>query len=150
VIVDNQSISILIVEDHDDTRDGLTAFLSTEYTCFAAATAEEAMRLLVALPFDLVLTDIHLPGASGFEVCRLIARMGLDTVVMVMTGMTDIGYRLMALDQGAWYCIEKPLDPDKLLVWVKTALRCQEVAREKQRRERQVRPRLKTFRVYAG
>ena len=93
--MDSETISILIVEDHDDTRDWLMTFLSTEYTCFAVTNAEEAMRLIVARHFNLVLTDIHLPSASGLEVCRLISRIGLDTIVMVMTGMVNIEYRLL-------------------------------------------------------
>lgn len=131
--MDSKNISILIVEDHDDTRDWLAAFLSTEYTCFAVASAEEAMRLIAARPFNLVLTDIHLPDASGLEVCRLISRIRLDTIIMVMTGMSDISYRLMALEQGAWYCVQKPMDPEKLMIWVKAGLRCQMLARERQR-----------------
>jgi DNA-binding response OmpR family regulator len=125
----SKEISVLIVEDHYPTRDGLTAFLGDEFTCFAAANAEEAMRLLGARYFNLVLTDIHLPGASGLEVCRLVRKMSLDTVVMVMTGMNDIEYRTMAMRQGALYHIEKPINPEKLLIWVKTALRCQALAR---------------------
>src|SRR5215813_4729471 len=128
---DSKNISILVVENHDDTRERLAAYLSSEYTCFAVASAAEAMRLIAARPFNLVLTDIHLPDASGLEVCRLISRIRLDTIVMVMTGMSDISYRMKALNQGAWYCIQKPIDPDRLLVWVKAGLRCQMLARER-------------------
>jgi DNA-binding NtrC family response regulator len=130
-----KEISVLIVEDHYPTRDGLTAFLSDEFTCFAAANAEEAMRLLGARYFNLVLTDIHMPGASGLEVCRLVQKMNLETVVMVMTGMSDIEYRARAMRQGALYYIEKPINPEKLLIWVNTALRCQALARGRRRYE---------------
>ena len=128
--------SVLIIEDHDDTRDLLTAFLSTEYTCIAAANAEDAVGLIGARYFDLVITDIHLPGASGLDVCRFISKMGLDTIVIAMTGMTDLGYRMRVTRQGVWYCLEKPIDPEKLLVYVKAALRCQAVARARNRGER--------------
>ena len=129
----SKEISVLIVEDHYPTRDGLTAFLNDEYTCFAAATAEEAIRLLGARYFNLVLTDIHLPGASGLELCRLVHMMNLDSVVLVMTGMSDLEYRTRAMGQGALYYIEKPINPEKLLVWIKSALRCQALARGKRR-----------------
>ena len=129
----NKEISVLIVEDHYATRDGLTAFLGDEYTCFAAANAEEAIRLLGARYFNLVLTDIHLPGASGLELCRLVHKMHLDSVVLVMTGMTDLEYRTRAMGQGALYFIEKPINPEKLLIWIKSALRCQALARGKRR-----------------
>jgi DNA-binding NtrC family response regulator len=130
-----KEISLLIVEDHYPTRDGLTAFLSQEYSCFAAASAEEATRLLGARYFNLVLTDIRLPGASGLEVCRLVHKMRLDTVMLVMTGMTDIEYRASAMREGALFFLEKPIDPEKLLTWVKSALRCQALARGRRRYE---------------
>jgi DNA-binding response OmpR family regulator len=131
----SEEISVLIVEDHYPTRDGLTTFLGDEYACFAAANAEEAIRLLGARYFNLVLTDIQLPGASGLELCRLVHKMHLDSVVLVMTGMTDLEYRTRAMGQGALYYIEKPINPEKLLIWIKSALRCQALARGKRRYE---------------
>jgi DNA-binding response OmpR family regulator len=128
----SKEISILVIEDHDGAREGLATLLGREYTCFTAATAEEAIRLLGARYFNLVLTDIHLPGASGLEVCRLISKMELDTVVMVMTGMTDTEYRTRALSQRALFCIEKPIHPVKLLIWVESALKCQALRRVSQ------------------
>jgi DNA-binding response OmpR family regulator len=121
--------TILIVEDHDDTRDGLTSLLAADYTCFATGSAEAAMRLIGARYFNLVLTDIHLPDASGLEICRLVRKMSVDTVVIAMTAMSDSGYRTRALAEGTLYYIEKPFAPDKLLVWIKSALRCQALAR---------------------
>jgi len=145
-----KEISLLIVEDHYPTRDGLTAFLSQDYTCFAAASAEEAIRLLGARYFNLVLTDIRLPGGSGLEVCRLVHKMRLDTVVLVMTGMTDIEYRVRAMREGALYFVEKPIDPEKLLVWVKSALRCQALARGRRRYEDGMRAANGTMKARAG
>jgi DNA-binding NtrC family response regulator len=131
--MNSKETSILIIEDHDHAREGIATLLSREYTCFTAATAEEAIRLLGARYFNLVLTDIHLPGASGLEVCRLISKMELDTVVMVMTGMPDTEYRTRALSQRALFCIEKPIHPVKLLIWVESALKCQALRRLSQR-----------------
>jgi DNA-binding response OmpR family regulator len=125
----NKETTILIIEDHDDTRSILTSFLSDEYSCISAGSAEEAMRLIDTRHFDLVITDIQLPGASGLEVCRLVSEMGLDTIVIAMTGMTDLGYRLRATRQGVWYCLEKPIDPERLLIYIKAGLRCQAIAR---------------------
>ena len=142
--------SLLIVEDHYPTRDGLTAFLSQDYTCFAAASAEEAIRLLGARYFNLMLTDIHLPGASGLEVCRLVHKMRLDTVMLVMTGMSDIEYRARAMREGALYFIEKPLDPEKLLIWIKSALKCQALARGRRRYEDGMRAANRSMKARAG
>ena len=126
--MERKEISILIVEDDDDAREALLTFLGAEYTCFAASTAEEAMRLIGARVFNLVLTDIHLPGASGLELCRFVYAMAPATVMMVMTGMADIRYRSRALGQGVLYCIEKPVDLHRLLIWIESGLKCQALA----------------------
>ena len=131
--MERKEISILIVEDDDDAREALLTFLSAEYTCFAAATAEEAMRLIGARIFNLVLTDIHLPGASGLELCRFVYAMSPATVMMVMTGMADIRYRSRALGQSVLYCIEKPVDLHRLLVWIESGLKCQALAAARHR-----------------
>lgn len=117
--------AILIVDDDQNTRDGLLMLLSKDHNCIAAATAEEAMRLLVAKPFNLLLTDINLPGASGLELCRLVHRLSPDTVVIVLSGMTDIRYRIEAMRQGTLYYMEKPVDLEKLSTLVESALKCQ-------------------------
>ena len=143
--MERKEISILIVEDDDDARAALLTFLGNEYTCIAAATAEEAMRLIGARIFNLVLTDIHLPGASGLELCRFVYAMSPATVMMVMTGMADIRYRCKALGQGVLYCIEKPVDLHRLQVWIESGLKCQALAAA---RHHQHRPTSTAFRTH--
>jgi len=126
--MEGKEISILIVEDDDSARDGLLTLLGAVYTCFAAPTAEEAIRLIGAKYFNLILTDIHLQGASGLELCRLVHKISPDTVMMVMTGMADIRYRSKAFSQGVLYCMEKPLDAQKLMVWIESGLKSQALA----------------------
>jgi DNA-binding response OmpR family regulator len=121
--------SILIVEDHDQTRSLLMAALTADYECTSASSVEEAIRLIDVMQFDLVIIDVHMSGASGLEVCRLVSDLGLDTIIIAITGMTDLGYRLRATRQGVWYCLERPIDPEKLLVYIKAGLRCQAIAR---------------------
>src|SRR5215470_15300569 len=121
--------SILVVEDHDETRRLLTASLSNEYACTSVTSADEAITLIDSNHFDLAIIDIQVAGASGLEVCRLVSQMGLDTVIIAITGITDLGFRLRATRQGVWYCLEKPIDTDKLRVYIKAGLRCQAIAR---------------------
>lgn len=131
--MESKEISILIVEDDEFAREGLTTLLDAQYSCFSAATAEEAMRLIGARSFNLVLTDIHLPGASGLELCRFVYKMSPETVMMVMTGMADIRYRSKALGQGVLYYIDKPIDLQKLLVWIESGLKSQALAAARHR-----------------
>jgi DNA-binding NtrC family response regulator len=126
------SSSILIVDDDEPTRNGLSALLGADYQCFTAETAEEAMRLVAARAFDLLITDIHLPGASGLELCRLVRMACPGTPVVVVTGMEDIRYRIEAQKLGSLYCIEKPIDPDSFISLVQSALRSRALGRIRQ------------------
>src|SRR6266851_5539704 len=85
VTMGDSDISILIVEDDEDTRDGLMILLGTNHDCTPAGSAEEAVRLLAARKFNLLITDIHMPGASGLELCSLVHRTCPDTVVIVLS-----------------------------------------------------------------
>jgi len=121
--------SVLIIGDHEETRCLLTTSLSAEYTCTTVSNAEEAIRLINTCHFDLAIVDIQIRSDSGFELCRLVSQMGLDTIIIAITGMTDLGFRLRATRQGVWYCLERPVDVEKLLVYMKAGLRCQAIAR---------------------
>jgi len=145
-----KEISILIVDDDESIRDGLATLLGVDYECFSTTTAEEAMRLLAARAFDLLVTDIHLPGASGLELCRLVLIACPETGVVVVTGMEDIRYRIEAQRLGALYCVEKPIDPDKFLPLVQSALKCQALARARIRHTQPLRMALSAARARAN
>jgi DNA-binding response OmpR family regulator len=103
--------------------------LTAEYECASVSNVEEAIGLIDNRHFDLVIIDVHMAGGSALEVCRLVSDLGLDTIIIAITGMTDLGYRLRATRQGVWYCLERPIDPEKLLVYIRAGLRCQAIAR---------------------
>jgi DNA-binding NtrC family response regulator len=133
--MDDKDGTILIVDDDQDTREGLMTLLGDDHNCIAASTAEEAVRLLAARPFDLLLTDIHMPGASGLELCRLAHKLCPDTVVIVISGMSDIRYQIEAMRQGTLYYIEKPVDLEKLTTLVESALNSQALGAARHRRK---------------
>lgn len=124
----NEGISILVVEDHKLTRDGMALLMSEHYRCTVAESAEEAVRMLSVLAFNLVITDIKMPGASGIDLCTYIHQVYPDTVVIAVSGLASIHDQAAAMRQGALYYIEKPLDAEKLIALVESALRCQELA----------------------
>src|SRR5438270_7997933 len=104
--VNNKEMSILVVDDDTDTTKmlcqllGLT--LSAQHHCFTAENAEEAARRLDATFFHLVITDINMPGATGISLCRQIYENHPNTVVIIMSAMTDISYAIEALRAGAF------------------------------------------------
>lgn len=142
--------TILIVDDDQDTREGLLTLFGDEHDCVAAGTAEEAVRLLGARHFDLLLTDIHMPGASGLELCRLAHRLSPDTVVIVVSGMRDIRYQIEALRQGTLYYMEKPVDLEKLATLVESALNSQAIGAARHRRKHTRAPANSSLKAKAG
>jgi PAS domain S-box-containing protein len=67
----NSLVTVLLVEDDDESRAAMSELLTAYgFACIAAASAEEALPLLALTPFDILLTDINLPGISGPELAR--------------------------------------------------------------------------------
>ena len=106
--------SILVVDDEESTRDLLTFGLRKRYSCASAATAEEALVLLDGTFFDVVITDVDMPGASGLELCRHIGKTYPDTIVLVMSARVDSRNRIKALQRGAFDYVSKPLNLEQI------------------------------------
>ncbi len=121
----NKDVSILIIDDEEPIRRLLALYLSDEYTCVTAASADEATALMASSFFNLVMTDITMPGTSGIELCQYIHRAYPETVVIMVSGMTDINYAVEAMRQGAFDYVIKPFDLAHVLMAVKRALRYQ-------------------------
>lgn len=121
----NKDISILIIDDEEPIRRLLASYLSDSYRCVAAASANEATTLLTGSSFNLVLSDINMPGTSGTELCQYITKAYPDTVVIMVSGMTDINYAIEAMRQGAFDYITKPFDLGQVQVSIDRALRYQ-------------------------
>jgi two-component system, NtrC family, response regulator HydG len=128
--VNSKETAILLVDDHKETATVLRTFfgmcLKVEHNCVIAASAEEAMRLLEASFFHLVLSDIQLPGMSGLELCSHVNETYPNTVVIMVSGMTDIKYAIEAMRSGAFDYLTKPVNPKEFLASVERALKYQE------------------------
>ncbi|HET8670023.1 MAG TPA: response regulator transcription factor [Candidatus Saccharimonadales bacterium] len=126
----NKSVSILIVDDHETTRSALSLLISSclavvDNSC-AVATAEEALLLLQSMPFHLALVDIRLPGASGLDLSSLIRREYPNTVVILVSGVTNL-LGLKGQLQGGWFdCVDKSASVQELKDSIQRALDYQE------------------------
>ena len=116
-----EEVSILIVDDEEPIRYVLVAALSEQYLCLTAASAEEALQALSARPVNLVLADIQMAGASGIALCKMVHKVCPDTVVLMVSGLTDIQYAIEAMKQGAFDYITKPFDLEYVRVSVARA-----------------------------
>ena len=127
----NKKISILIIDDEEPIRRLLAMYLSEEYTCLTATSADEATELLASGSFSLVITDIAMPGTSGIELSQYIRQAYPETVVIMVSGMNDIKYAVDAMRHGAFDYLTKPFDLSQVLMAVDRALRYQALIAQK-------------------
>ena len=93
---------ILIVDDDEQVRQLLKAYLQEENDCRDVGSAEDALSLLRSFQFDLVLSDIQMPGLSGLEMAPRILENSPDTVVIMISGEQTIDYAIEAMRAGAF------------------------------------------------
>ena len=100
--------NVLIVDDDDVIRETLYELLSVEYICDSATTATEALRKLEVQSFDVLLTDISMPGLSGFELLREVVEQFPSTAVIIISGISDEERAQELITQGAFDYLVKP------------------------------------------
>lgn len=110
---------VLVVDDEEQNRYLISYILRDGgYTVTESATGEEAVSLAHHEPFDLILMDIKLPGIDGFETTEQIraSATGRDVPIVALTSYAMKGDRERALAAGCNGYIEKPINPDTILV----------------------------------
>jgi DNA-binding NtrC family response regulator len=100
--------AILVVDDDDVIRDTLCELLALEYKCQTADTAETALAKLEAQAFDVVLTDISMPGLSGKELLTRVREMYPGTPVIMISGLSDQEQAQSLMSLGAFDYLLKP------------------------------------------
>ena len=124
---------ILVVEDEESLRRVTTAQLETcGYHTVAAADVGEALEVLHKHVFDLVLTDLNLPGESGLDLLKEIRLEYPETVVVLVTAFGSIETAVEAIRHGAYDYLTKPVHPDELKAVVKRVLERQQLLEEVQ------------------
>ena len=121
----NKDAQILIVDDEEPIRKLLSIYLSARYRCVGAASADEALARLSEDSFNLALTDIAMPGLNGIQLCQKIQQSFPETIVVMVSSMTDINYAIEAMRNGAFDYVSKPFDLQQVLMAVERALRYQ-------------------------
>lgn len=114
---------ILIVDDEAFTCQDISRFLQMRgYETATANSAGEALSKLLTEKPDLVLLDIRMPEVDGLECLRQIKKLSQDTLVIMVTCITDISIAKKALELGAIDYIIKPFDLDRLETAILTYL----------------------------
>ena len=119
----NDERMILLVDDHDATRETLTELVrDLGHQVQAAANQAEAVKCIEERRFDLVLTDLKLPDGSGLEVMRRLKQVSPETPIIMITGHATIDNAVEATRMGAYEYLTKPVDLNRLRIVISNAL----------------------------
>jgi len=118
----DKKVSILVVDDEESVRDSLyNWFIDDGYAVEIAASAKEALSILEARDFDIILADIKMPGMDGMEMHRRIKALNKEPIFIIMTAFASVDTAVQALKDGAYDYVTKPFDPDDLSHLVRNA-----------------------------
>jgi two-component system KDP operon response regulator KdpE len=117
-------LRILVVDDEAPIRRFLRTSLSAQhYEIVEAEDSVTALNLFRRNAIDLVVLDLGLPGADGFEVIRQLREQGATVPIVILSARSDEAGKVRALDMGADDFVTKPFGMDELLARIRTALR---------------------------
>jgi len=113
---------ILVVDDDEVIRDTLYELLSQDYQCQTVETVEKALERLQAESFDVVLSDISMPGLSGLELLEHVLQKYPDTPVIIISGISDQEHAEGLITLGAFDYLLKPFRLEAVENSVKRAM----------------------------
>lgn len=115
---------ILVVEDEQNLNDIIVKRLILEKygvdTCF---NGNDALEYIFSTEYDVIVSDIMLPGIDGFEILKRIREKGIKTPVLLLTALDGIEDRVKGLDYGADDYLVKPFAFDELMARIRVLLR---------------------------
>jgi diguanylate cyclase (GGDEF)-like protein len=135
VSADKNSAHILIVDDEPEIRDMVRGMLCESYKCTTAGSAEEALLLIQAEKYGLVISDINMGGMSGLEMIPQVRASAPDTVIMMISGEQTIERAIEAMRVGAFDYIMKPFNFQRVEAAVRRALEHHSLLATKRRHE---------------
>jgi two-component system response regulator PilR (NtrC family) len=125
---------ILVVDDEQSMREFLEIFFRGEgYDVLTVATVDSALVAVESDDFDVVISDIQMPGRSGLELLHAVKEVAPQTVVIMITAFATTETAITAMKQGAYDYVTKPFKVDELRLVVEKALEKRLLAAENQR-----------------
>jgi DNA-binding NtrC family response regulator len=131
---------VLIVDDEESQRVGLASMVAAwGFTAETAADGQEALDKLSTFPAHVLVTDLMMPRMDGFELLRRLAAQGGGPPAIVVTAFGNIETAVATMhDLGAFWFLEKPIEPQALRVLLERAASQQRLAEEAERLKREL------------
>jgi DNA-binding NtrC family response regulator len=124
---------LLLVDDDPHTLASLSrAFRMAGHEVTICDNANRAVELMRSEPFDLVFSDVVMPGKMGLDLLEEMKSSGIKTPIIMISGQANIEMAVRATKLGALDFLEKPLSTDKLLLTIENALRLTRLENENQ------------------
>ena len=118
-----KNVRILVIDDEKVIREGVERALAKRgYEIVKAEDGNKGLEMLKAVDFDIVLTDLMMPGLDGFAVLDWLRENQPHVQVIVITGFATVTKAVMAMKQGAFDFVGKPFTPDYIRVVVDRAI----------------------------
>jgi len=139
---------ILVVDDEEDMRESITLILNRklngggDYSVITCGNAHEALAKIKEGCIDIVISDIKMPEISGLEMLEKIREFNKQLPVLLMTAYADQDVSIMAIREGAFDFIMKPLHPEYLVHSVNKALQLGNLIKLKEQYKRHLETRL--------
>jgi two-component system response regulator HydG len=131
---------ILVIDDDQAVRDSMARMLrGAGYSVDTAASGEEGLVAAKGNAFDVILSDMRMPGISGIDVLQRLRDQHVDCAFIVMTGFGTVDSAVEAMKLGAVDFVQKPFFRDELLMRVRSAAERRQLARQVDLLQRQIR-----------
>jgi len=130
---------ILIVDDELSMRQFLSILLDREgYSTDQADSAESALDIMEASPYDLVISDVNMPGLNGIDLLKMVKKISPETAVLLVTAFSTSEQAVEAMKLGAYDYIAKPFKVEEIKVLVRNALEKRDLERENLRLKKEI------------
>jgi len=135
-----EAVRVLIVDDEENQRTGLAGMIGAwGYITETASNGEDALEKLAVFPAQILVTDLMMPGMDGAELLRRLNAQGGGPLAIVLTAFGSLETAISTIhDLGAFWFMEKPIQPRALRTLLERAARQSRLAAETERLNRQL------------
>ncbi|HJU90956.1 MAG TPA: sigma-54 dependent transcriptional regulator [Gemmatimonadaceae bacterium] len=137
--------SILIVDDESGILDTLRILLKNEgFNTIVAQGGRQGLEQLESLDPDIILTDVRMPSVGGLDVLAASRAKDPDVPVILMTAQADLRSAIQAVNEGAYYYIQKPFVNDEIVAILRRAVEHRQLRAENRSLKQEIRRRDRT------